>query len=183
MKDEALLGSGGRRRTGVAPVSNSACASFLGRTLSVVTVFIRLVGKRSQTQRCKAHRDTQRRLLLATSATFPLLAHRIVAHREDFLDCGGKRSATPLLDRQQSCQSGVALRFPPQSKTFGLRLRRAMPLRLVCLSTNRKSAVVTSFLLAKRGNEVRDRRDACPTPTATSERSFILQPSTFILSP
>jgi hypothetical protein len=35
------------------------------------------------------------------------------------LDCGGKRSATPLFDRQQPCQSGVALRFPPQSKTPG----------------------------------------------------------------
>ena len=30
------------------------------------------------------------------------------------LDCGGKRSATPLSDRRKS---GVALRLPPQSKT------------------------------------------------------------------
>jgi hypothetical protein len=41
------------------------------------------------------------------------------------LDCGGKRSATPLWDRPSRCQSGVALRFPPQSKTLRLRLRRA----------------------------------------------------------
>jgi len=31
------------------------------------------------------------------------------------LDCGGKRSATPLSDRRKS---GVALRLPPQSKAF-----------------------------------------------------------------
>ena len=30
------------------------------------------------------------------------------------LDCGGKRSATPLSDRRKS---GVALRLPPQSKS------------------------------------------------------------------
>jgi hypothetical protein len=46
-----------------------------------------------------------------------------------FLDCGGKRSATPLWDRQQPWPSGVALRFPPQSKTLWWRLRRAMALR------------------------------------------------------
>ena len=37
-------------------------------------------------------------------------------------------AATPLFDREQSFQSGVALRFPPQSKKIW-RLRRAAPLR------------------------------------------------------
>jgi len=32
---------------------------------------------------------------------------------ERILDCGGKRSATPLSDHRKS---GVALRLPPQSK-------------------------------------------------------------------
>jgi hypothetical protein len=32
------------------------------------------------------------------------------------LDCAGKRSATALFDRAASCESGVALRLPPQSK-------------------------------------------------------------------
>jgi len=31
------------------------------------------------------------------------------------LDCGGKRSATPISD---GIKSGVALRLPPQSKTL-----------------------------------------------------------------
>jgi hypothetical protein len=39
---------------------------------------------------------------------------KIFAERDEVLDCGGKRSATPLFDRQQPCQSGVARRFPPQ---------------------------------------------------------------------
>ena len=33
------------------------------------------------------------------------------------LDCGGKSDATPLSERTSSNESGVALRFPPQSKT------------------------------------------------------------------
>jgi hypothetical protein len=32
------------------------------------------------------------------------------------LECGGKRSATPLLGVQEEIQSGVALRLPPHSK-------------------------------------------------------------------
>jgi hypothetical protein len=42
------------------------------------------------------------------------------------LDCA---AATPLFDCGQSFQSGVALRFPPQSKKIWLRLCRAAPLR------------------------------------------------------
>src|SRR5262245_46374183 len=41
------------------------------------------------------------------------------------LDCGGKRSATPLSDRRalSECRkSGVALRLPPQSKTAHLQM-------------------------------------------------------------
>ena len=41
----------------------------------------------------------------------PLGTHRL-PNPAKLLDCGGKRSATPLLDRK----SGVALRLPPQSK-------------------------------------------------------------------
>jgi hypothetical protein len=41
------------------------------------------------------------------------------AHREDFGVRWQSAAATPLFDCGQSFQSGVALRFPPQSKTFG----------------------------------------------------------------
>jgi hypothetical protein len=67
-----------------------------------------------------------------------VLSVRIFENREDFglrwQPAGAKRSedwsaaATPLFDCGQSFQSGVALRFPPQSKKIWLRLRRAMPL-------------------------------------------------------
>jgi hypothetical protein len=38
-------------------------------------------------------------------------------------------AATPLFDCGQSFPSGVALRFPPQSKRNGVRLCRAAPFR------------------------------------------------------
>ena len=62
---------------------------------------------------------------------------RIIVRREDFgvrwQPAEAKRSevcsaaATPLFDCGPSFQSGVALRFPPQSKKIWLRLRRAVP--------------------------------------------------------
>jgi hypothetical protein len=48
-----------------------------------------------------------------------------VAHAERIMDCGGKRSATPLFDRRpardataavRAAQSGAALRWSPWSK-------------------------------------------------------------------
>jgi hypothetical protein len=117
----------------------------------VRSVPIRLIDKRDQTQRCKACRGTQRRLPSTTSATFAVLSSDIVSRREDSLDCGGKRSATPLWDRPQPCQSGVALRFPPQSKTLWLRLRRAMPRRLVRLSADRVSTIQSDFRISDFG--------------------------------
>ncbi len=45
--------------------------------------------------------------------------------REDFGVRWQSAAATPLFDYEQSFQSGVALRFPPQSKKIGLQLRRA----------------------------------------------------------
>ena len=114
---------------------------------AVKTTLIRLVDKplkrrgiarRSRNQRGRKPDSTQRsqrasprvaeeKLSLRNSApAIAVLSHRIVARREDFLDCGGKRSATPLWDRPQPWPSGVALRFPPQSKTHWWRLRRAM---------------------------------------------------------
>jgi len=64
---------------------------------------------------------------------------KIFDNREDFglrwQPAEAKRSedwsaaATPLFDYGQSFQSGVALRFPPQSKKNGVRLRRTAPLR------------------------------------------------------
>ena len=38
--------------------------------------------------------------------------------RGRILECGGKSDATPLFGCGQNFQSGVALRFPPQSKIF-----------------------------------------------------------------
>jgi hypothetical protein len=51
---------------------------------------------------------------------------RIFENREDFGVRWQSAAATPLFDCGQSFQSGVALRFPPQSKFFWLRLRRAV---------------------------------------------------------
>jgi hypothetical protein len=45
-----------------------------------------------------------------------------IEHREDFGVRWQSAAATPLFDCGQSFQSGVALRFPPQSKFFWLRL-------------------------------------------------------------
>jgi len=36
------------------------------------------------------------------------------------LECGGKRSATPLLGLRRRIQGGVALRLPPHSKELRL---------------------------------------------------------------
>jgi hypothetical protein len=60
-------------------------------------------------------------------SAFPaLLSVRIIACREDFGVRWQSAAATPLFDCEQSFQSGVALRFPPQSKKIWLRLRRAL---------------------------------------------------------
>jgi hypothetical protein len=58
---------------------------------------------------------------------FALLFVRTFAHREDFGLRWQSIAATPLFDCGQSFQSGVVLRFPPQSKKIWL-LRRAVPL-------------------------------------------------------
>jgi len=50
-------------------------------------------------------------------------------NREDFGLRWQSAAATPLFGYGQSFQSGVALRFPPQSKKNGVRLRRTAPLR------------------------------------------------------
>jgi hypothetical protein len=54
---------------------------------------------------------------------------RIFDNREDFGLRWQSTAATPLFDNGQSFQSGVALRFPPQSKKNKVRLRRTAPLR------------------------------------------------------
>jgi hypothetical protein len=73
-------------------------------------------------------------LQVSRLCSLALLSVRIFENREDFglrwQLAGAKRSedwsvaATPLFDCGQSFQSGVALRFPPQSKIW-LRLCRA----------------------------------------------------------
>jgi hypothetical protein len=79
----------------------------------------------------------------ATAPVFFTLPSVKVTHaREDFglrwQLAEAKRSedwsaaATPLFDCGPSFQSGVALRFPPQSKKIWLRLRRAVNFRGNC---------------------------------------------------
>ena len=71
------------------------------------------------------------------------------------LDCGGKRSATPLWDRPSRCQSGVALRFPPQSKTLRLRLRRATGLASPTITHTTKGHLCGVAAQAERRTPVR----------------------------
>jgi hypothetical protein len=59
---------------------------------------------------------------------------RIIVRREDFGVRWQSAAATPLFDCGQSFQSGVALRFPPQSKFFWLRLN--VFVCLVCFVVN-----------------------------------------------
>ena len=54
------------------------------------------------------------------------LSVRTRARREDFGVRWQSAAATPLFDCGQSFQSGVALRFPPQSKKIWLQLRRVV---------------------------------------------------------
>ena len=64
---------------------------------------------------------------------FALQSLHTLARREDFGLRWQSAAATPLWSARQAwnpvargaCESGVALRFPPQSKSTGLRLRRA----------------------------------------------------------
>jgi hypothetical protein len=54
--------------------------------------------------------------------------------------CGGKLGATPLFDYGSSFQSGVALRFPPQSKKIWLpSLRCALASLRLCVKSGRHS--------------------------------------------
>ena len=67
--------------------------------------------------------------------------------RREILDCGGKRSATPLLTPSES---GVALRLPPQSKRVCYQASKLYCLGLICccLGLMAKPMLVTApFLL------------------------------------
>jgi hypothetical protein len=69
---------------------------------------------------------------------------KILEHRDDFglrwQPAEAKRSedwstaATPLFGCGESFQSGVALRFPPQSKNAWLQFHRSAFLRVLCVS-------------------------------------------------
>jgi len=60
---------------------------------------------------------------------FAVLSSDFVACGDDFGLRWQSAAATPLFHQTQLCQSGAALRFPPQSKNFWLRFRRAVPKR------------------------------------------------------
>jgi hypothetical protein len=63
-------------------------------------------------RRCRAAQTS-------TRMSSVLLSIRIFNNHEDFGLRWQSTAATPLFDCGPSFQSGVALRFPPQSKKFG----------------------------------------------------------------
>jgi hypothetical protein len=73
--------------------------------------------------------ETQEGFFFWWLCSFALLSIRTLARREDFGVRWQSAAATLLFDCGQSFQSGVALRFPPQSKKNRLRLCAFAPLR------------------------------------------------------
>ena len=61
---------------------------------------------------------------------YAVLSVRTHPHREDFGLRWQSAATAPLFECGTRCRSGVALRFPPHSKKFWLRLRRAVNHRL-----------------------------------------------------
>jgi hypothetical protein len=67
---------------------------------------------------------------------------RIIETREDFGLRWQSAAATPLFDREQSFQSGVALRFPPQSKPLRLGV---FALKVFCMDTAKQARTPDKF--------------------------------------
>ena len=88
-----------------------------------------------------ASSDTRGGCALRLSASSALQTLRIIVRGEDFGVRWQSAAATPLFDYEPSFQSGVALRFPPQSKKICLRLCRAAPWRLCGKEFNLNSEV------------------------------------------